>query len=77
MRSSSQWSVGISQTEDSIYQAMLNAIQEAKYYVYIENQFFITSSRPKNEDPNAAIVYEEIKNKIGEALVKKIIEAFR
>lgn len=54
---------------------MLNAIQEAKYYIYIENQFFITSSKP--EEPTAMDANEEIKNRIGHALVQKIIEAHR
>ena len=65
LRSASHWSVGTEQNiEDSIYQAMLKSIQEAEHYIYIENQFFITSSTP--EDSDSA---EYISNKIGRALV--------
>ncbi|XP_014676388.1 PREDICTED: phospholipase D1-like [Priapulus caudatus] len=42
LRSVSDWSIGIERTEDSIHQAYLTAIREAKYFIYIENQFFIT-----------------------------------
>ena len=71
LRSASHWSVGTEQnTEDSIYQAMLKSIQEAEHYIYIENQFFITSSAP--EDSDSA---EYISNKIGRALVEKVKEA--
>ncbi|XP_014664176.1 PREDICTED: LOW QUALITY PROTEIN: phospholipase D2-like [Priapulus caudatus] len=42
LRSVSNWSIGIKKTEDSIHQAYLTAIRESKYFIYIENQFFIT-----------------------------------
>ena len=44
LRSGSHWSVGIHKVENSIYKAMEQAIQNAEYYIYIENQFFITST---------------------------------
>ncbi|XP_013417793.1 phospholipase D1 isoform X3 [Lingula anatina] len=64
LRSASSWSVGIARTEDSIQQAYIKAIEDAKHYIYIENQFFIT-------------VYEhpDVHNGIGEALYKRIIKA--
>jgi len=73
LRSASHWSVGTEQNiEDSIYQAMLKSIQEAEHYIYIENQFFITSSTP--EDSDSA---EYISNKIGRALVERVKEAHK
>ena len=51
---------------------MEQAIQNAEYYIYIENQFFITSSTPKTLENYE---WEEVKNKIGKALVDKIKEA--
>lgn len=36
LRSSSEWSVGISTTESSIYNAYLDLILNAKHYIYIE-----------------------------------------
>jgi len=42
VRSIGEWSGG-NRTEDSIYRAYLKMIGEAKHYIYIENQFFISS----------------------------------
>ena len=60
--------------EKSIYEASLEAIQKAEFYIYIENQFFITNSDSKE---SFAGQFEEIKNKIGAALVQKVVEAHR
>ena len=43
LRSSSEWSAGNTNTENSILKAYLDKISNSKYYIYIENQFFITS----------------------------------
>ena len=89
LRSGSQWSLGISKTENSILEAMLYAIEGAKYYIYIENQFFITSSTPttksgdrssgtsSSSSPPSDSMGEGIKNKVGRALVDKVIEAHK
>ncbi|KAJ9099791.1 hypothetical protein QFC21_003789 [Naganishia friedmannii] len=66
LRSASDWSHGIL-TEDSIQQAYIQLIREANHSVYIENQFFITSTA--RERPVA--------NQIGAALVERIISAAR
>ena len=44
LRSASQWSIGVSEPETSIFSAYVNLIQEAEKYIYIENQFFISNS---------------------------------
>ena len=67
MRSASDWSAGIDDIEQSIQSAMVTAIAEAKHYVYIENQFFITSAGDQSE----------VKNSIGTALLQRIVKAFK
>lgn len=66
VRSSSRWSNGTA-TDSSIHTAYIALIAEARNYIYIENQFFMTST---HRGPNPY----GIKNRIGEALVKKIEE---
>lgn len=63
VRSASNWSCGIENTriENSIQMAYLQLIEEAKYFVYIENQFFISCSAGNI-----------VKNKIAEALILRI-----
>ena len=75
LRSGCQWSIGISKTENSILLAYLNAIQGAKYYIYIENQFFITSSTKSGDSLSTSTSdnMEEIKNKGGFQLLDLII----
>ncbi|KNE71302.1 hypothetical protein AMAG_15542 [Allomyces macrogynus ATCC 38327] len=63
-RSLGLWSCGVP-TEHSILNAYLQAIDEAKYFIYIENQFFVTSS---SESGGA-------RNKIGQALYRRILRA--
>lgn len=43
LRSCSNWSAGNRHTEMSIQHAYLDLIKKSKHYIYIENQFFITS----------------------------------
>ncbi|KAI8884179.1 phospholipase D/nuclease [Backusella circina FSU 941] len=66
LRSSADWSTGIP-LEHSIQSAYIDTINHAQHYVYIENQFFITTT---GRDDNHII-----KNLIGEAIVKRIIRA--
>ncbi|KAJ1815645.1 hypothetical protein LPJ75_002295, partial [Coemansia sp. RSA 2598] len=68
LRSSAEWSMGISK-ESSIHTAYCEMIRNAKHFIYIENQFFISNAR---EDPSYTI-----KNRIAEALVDRIKRAHR
>ncbi len=68
LRSSSEWSIGIP-TEHSIYEAYLQLIDSAEHFIYIENQFLVTQSSSSGNGP--------VRNRIGEALVKRIIRAHR
>ncbi|TQS35357.1 hypothetical protein Golomagni_04224 [Golovinomyces magnicellulatus] len=65
IRSSSDWSSGIL-TEHSIKNAYCKLITDAKHYIYIENQFFITATE-HNQSP--------IKNTIGAAIVDAVVRA--
>ncbi|CAK7204562.1 Phospholipase D1 [Sporothrix eucalyptigena] len=68
LRSASAWSLGITDVECSIQTAYISMIEESDHFVYMENQFFITST----ETLNVKIV-----NRIGDALVERIIRAHR
>ena len=62
LRSVGKWSAG-QPKEASIYNAYLDAIQNAKHFIYIENQFFISSQEG------------EVDNKIMSTLVDRIYRA--
>ncbi|OAA58094.1 phospholipase [Niveomyces insectorum RCEF 264] len=64
-RSCSQWSAG-HPTEHSVANAYIAAITNAKHFVYIENQFFITAT----DDAQLPV-----ENKIGRAIVERIVRA--
>lgn len=68
-RSAGPWSLGTTnKVEHSIQNAYLKSIQMSDHFVYIENQFFVTSTVMEGN---------KIENKIGEALVNRIIRAHR
>nr|WCC59855.1 phospholipase D2 ScoTox-alphaI [Hottentotta saulcyi] len=67
LRSVSTWSAGIRTTEKSIHSAYIDLINNAKHFIYIENQFFITQ----------AAGHKDVFNEIGEALFQRIIKAYR
>ncbi|KAF9100005.1 Phospholipase D1 [Mortierella sp. AD031] len=68
LRSVSSWSIGVKDPECSILTAYLAAIERAEHFIYIENQFFITST-----NINKTIVH----NGIGRALTDRIIKAHK
>ncbi|KAK1759205.1 putative phospholipase D1 [Echria macrotheca] len=65
VRSSSDWSSGVL-TDHSIQNAYHELIRNAKHYVYIENQFFITATG-EHQNP--------IHNTIGRAIVDAVVQA--
>lgn len=68
-RSAGAWSLGTpNKVEHSIQNAYLKSIQMSEHFVYIENQFFVTSTVMEGN---------KVENKIGEALVSRIIKAHR
>uniref|UniRef100_H2Z4U2 Phospholipase n=1 Tax=Ciona savignyi TaxID=51511 RepID=H2Z4U2_CIOSA len=65
LRSSCEWSAGISEVDRSIQNAYLSAIEQ-QHFIYIENQFFISCLRDV-----------QVRNQICTALVKRIVRAHR
>ncbi len=68
LRSSGAWSLGLQEHEQSIQNAYLRLIETSEHFVYIENQFFITA---------CVVDGTEIRNRIGDALVDRIIRAHK
>ncbi|KAL9640056.1 MAG: hypothetical protein Q9164_000541 [Protoblastenia rupestris] len=67
LRSACEWSLGTpGSTEQSIMNAYIKLIEQSDHFVYIENQFFITSCEVEGT---------RMENKIGDALVERIIRA--
>ena len=68
LRSSAKWSMGLNKEvddgENSIENAYVDMIQNAKNFIYIENQFFMSATAGK-----------VLKNRVGEALVNRVIKA--
>ena len=72
LRSACKWSCGSDIDECSIQNAYVDKIKHAKYYVYIENQFFITSLKPGGQNGK-----DGVHNVIGDALVERITRAHK
>ncbi|KAI7874180.1 uncharacterized protein EV154DRAFT_527408 [Mucor mucedo] len=67
LRSVSPWSIGsIDHVEHSIQTAYVESIHDSKYLIYIENQFFVTSTKSGST---------VIENKIGDAIYNRILRA--
>lgn len=67
LRSGSNWSMGLNtkKTEKSIHTAYLDLIKKAEKFIYIENQFFISSTADS----------KLVKNTIVDTIAKRIIKA--
>ena len=74
LRSASDWSAGIEDHESSIYSAVETAIEASEFYVYIENQFFITSCA---DGLGAGHDHDVVENTVGKALYERILRAYR
>ena len=67
LRSAGPWSLGTPEkTEHSIMNAYIKMVEESEHFIYIENQFFISSC-----ETEGAVVH----NKLGDALVERITRA--
>ncbi|CAF1188578.1 unnamed protein product [Rotaria sordida] len=66
VRSVGPWSAGTRTIESSIHNAYIQMITAAKYYIYIENQFFITIGY----DP-------QVRNQVGDTLFRRIERAHK
>ncbi|XP_075252478.1 phospholipase D1-like isoform X2 [Convolutriloba macropyga] len=66
VRSLGPWSGGFeTKVERSIYEAYMNAIDKAEHYIYIENQFFVSST-----SYNGIVLFNQIAAKIEEKIVQ-------
>ncbi len=66
LRSICKWSSGVSEKEASIYAAYLDVIKRAEHFVYIENQFFISS-----------LAGPDVQNEIVKTLLERILSAMK
>ncbi|CAH3154344.1 unnamed protein product, partial [Porites lobata] len=67
LRSVDKWSAG-QEHEASIHNAYLDAIRNARHFIYIENQFFISSQEG---------FWRKVQNRIQSALVERIVRAHK
>eukprot|EP00397_Hematodinium_sp_SG-2012_P001436 GEMP01001438.1.p1 GENE.GEMP01001438.1~~GEMP01001438.1.p1 ORF type:complete len:1567 (+),score=295.26 GEMP01001438.1:413-5113(+) len=70
LRTCANWSYGT--CESSVHECYRRLITAAKQFIYIENQFFVTSTHRTAERNGATI---PVRNKIGQALVDRILQA--
>ena len=60
LRSVSEWSIGKNITESSILTGYYNLIDNAKHYIYIENQFFITKTFSEDERKESGLNLDKL-----------------
>ena len=72
-RSIAKWSIGFENTERSIYNAIIHAITNAKSYVYIETQFFISIQDETLTESLHDCIYNRIRIAISNNTPFKII----
>ena len=77
LRSASEWSAGLRNTENSILNAYYDLIENAKHYIYIENQFFVSKSWTDEEKKNCShSISDIVQNKIAYYIRKRIEKAY-
>ena len=77
LRSSAEWSAGLKKTENSILKAYYDLIENAKHYIYIENQFFISKAwteKEKEDCPHS--ISDIVKNEIALYLRRRVEKAY-
>ena len=77
LRSVSNWSIGVNETEASILNAYYDLIQNAKHYIYIENQMLMSKSWSDEEKKKVKDKTPDIlKNEVTYYLRKRIEKAY-
>ena len=77
LRSASEWSAGLREPEKSILQGYYELIENAKHYIYIENQFFVSKSWTDKERKDCShSVSDIVQNEIAYYLRKRIEKAY-
>jgi len=72
LRSVDQWSAGLHH-EASIHAAYLDAIKNSKHFIFIENQFFISSQEVRTGMP---MIHLKVENQILSAIADRIVRAY-
>ena len=75
VRSVGKWSIGKDGKEQSIYKAYRDLITSAKKFIYIENQFFVSSAT--NDERKISKILKEIFINHGKKKRGKISENFQ
>ena len=77
LRSVSNWNIGVNETEASILNAYYDLIQNAKHYIYIENQMLMSKSWSDEEKKKIKDKTPDIlKNEVTYYLRKRIEKAY-
>ncbi|CAM9175650.1 unnamed protein product [Phaeothamnion confervicola] len=81
LRSSGMWSLGLSKDEASIAARYAAAIEAAEHFVYIENQFFVSSCGDDGEDggdDGGKDTADDgvVRNTLAKALLERLVRAF-
>ena len=77
LRSACKWSAGIGKKENSILQGYYHLIDNSKYYLYIENQFFVSKSFSEEERKDCSHSLSDIvENLIAYHIRKRIERAY-
>ena len=78
LRSASEWSAGIKRTEHSILKGYYELISNAKHYIYIENQFFVSKAWTDEERKQCKhSISDIVKNEIALYIRKRIEKAYK
>ena len=77
LRSVSEWSIGKTDTECSILKAYYKLIDNAKHYIYIENQFFISKPYSEKERKESGLNLNKlVENEIALHIRQRIERAY-
>ena len=71
LRSASEWSAGLRATERSILNGYYELISNAKHYIYIENQFFVSKAWTDEERKQCKHSISDIVKKADETVFKE------
>ena len=78
LRSASEWSAGIRATEHSILNGYKELISNAKHYIYIENQFFVSKAWTDEERKQCKhSISDIVKNEIALYIRQRIEKAYK
>ena len=78
LRSASEWSAGLKKPEHSILNGYYELISNAKHYIYIENQFFVSKAWTDEEKKKCKhSVSDIVKNEIVLYIRRRIEKAYK